>query len=76
MSTAIEELGEPTVDFGKTASRRLFSRAAPPTAIVCGASQITIGVLESVAELGIGIPSAVSVVGFGDPVWSSCRPRG
>jgi DNA-binding LacI/PurR family transcriptional regulator len=68
--TAIKELGEPTVDFGKTASRRLFSLATPPTAIVCGASQITIGVLETVAELGIGIPSAVSVVGFGDPVWA------
>lgn len=47
-------------------ARHLLSLPAPPTAIVAGNDQIAMAVLDAARDLGISIPSALSVVGFDD----------
>ena len=39
-----------------------------PTAIVCGAEPFAYGAIFEAAEMGIGVPSEVSVTGF-DDMW-------
>ncbi len=64
---SIEELGPPaSVEFGREAVQRLLQRDAPPTAIVMGAVQNTIGALDELRRLKIKVPEKLSIVGFGD----------
>lgn len=65
-SAATEKLGAPTVDFGVSAARQLLQSEAPPTAIVCGAAQITVGLIEALSEFSVRVPENLSVIGFGD----------
>lgn len=47
-----------------------------PTALLCANDLMAVGVLEYCRQNGIGVPSDVSVVGFGDmPLVSLLRPR-
>ena len=66
VSRAVEKLGPPTVEFGLTSARQLFQPDARPTAVVCGATQIAVGLLEAVSEFRIRTPEDLSIVGFGD----------
>lgn len=62
-----EELGAPSsTEFGREAVRRLLERQRPPTAIVIGAVQNTLGAIDELNRLGVQVPSQLSVVGFGD----------
>ena len=65
----IEELGAPSsIDFGREAVQRLLGREAPPTAVVMGAVQNTIGALDEIRRLKVKVPDKLSIVGFGDEV--------
>jgi LacI family transcriptional regulator len=64
-----EELGSPSsMDFGRETVRRLLALPAPPSAIVVGAVQNTLGVIDEMTRLGIPVPGKVSIVGFGDEI--------
>ena len=47
-------------------ARNLLSLPVPPTAIIAASEEMTIGLLQAVAELGIRCPEQVSIVGFDD----------
>lgn len=51
---------------GRRGARALLSGAERPTAIVCGNDQLAFGVLVEARALGVSVPGALSVAGFGD----------
>jgi LacI family transcriptional regulator len=52
-------------DWGREAVAKLFTtRRSPPDAIFCGNDQIARGAIDALRERSIGVPEAVSVVGF------------
>ena len=59
----------PTVRGGEEAAAKLMSPL--PTAVLAYNDQIAIGVINQLAEAGIGVPKAVSVIGFDDIFASS-----
>lgn len=63
------ELVPPRQEFGFDGAARLLALAPRPTAIVIGSSELTIGSLRAIREAGLAIPTDISVVGYGDPVW-------
>jgi LacI family transcriptional regulator len=62
-------LGSPDAIFAENAMRELWSLKEPPTALVAAGAELTVGVLEAIGSLGIGVPENLSVVGFGDAPW-------
>lgn len=56
---------------GHTACGELLRADAPPTVIVCGNDVVALGALNAAAELGVGVPEQISVVGFDDLPTSS-----
>ncbi len=56
--------GEFTLEGGRRSARTLLSRPDRPTAVICSSDVIAIGVLQVARELGLRIPSDLSVVGF------------
>lgn len=50
-------------DGGRVAAEKLFSTDTPPRAVVCGADEIAIGVMEHALSLGLRIPEDLVVVG-------------
>jgi LacI family transcriptional regulator len=52
--------------WGREAVTRLFSapRRRRPDAIFCGNDQIARGIADALREMGLGVPEAVSLVGF------------
>ena len=56
--------GEFTLEGGRSSARALLSRPDRPTAVICSSDVIAIGVLQVARELGLRIPSDLSVVGF------------
>jgi LacI family transcriptional regulator len=68
--------GSATTDAAAAAAHRLLSLPNPPTAIVAGNNLATIGVMRSVRERGLRVPSDISVAGFDDFEWADCfEPR-
>ena len=62
-----EELGAPgSTNFARDTLRRLLGSSTPPTAVVTGSVQHTLGVLEELLVSGVRVPEELSVVGFGD----------
>jgi LacI family transcriptional regulator len=51
---------------GRRGARELMGTAEPPTAIICGNDQLAFGVLVEARALGVKVPDALSVAGFGD----------
>jgi LacI family transcriptional regulator len=62
--------GGSSVDGGAAATAALLDRDAPPTAIVSGNDEMTIGVLRVLRERGVRVPDDVAVVGFDDFPWA------
>ncbi len=56
--------GEFTLEGGRSSARTLLSRPDRPTAVICSSDVIAIGVLQVARELGLSVPSELSVVGF------------
>jgi LacI family transcriptional regulator len=49
---------------GRAAASALMAEADPPDAFFCANDQIARGVLDTLRDLGVAVPEAVSVVGF------------
>jgi DNA-binding LacI/PurR family transcriptional regulator len=62
----IYEVGVNTRERARHAARVMLGRPDRPTAILCLSDQIALGVLEATDELGLRVPSDVSVTGFDD----------
>ena len=61
---------------GYAAAREMLAASRRPTAIVCASDLSATGVLRAARELGLSVPSDISVVGFGDfSVASAASPR-
>lgn len=56
-----------------TCAMNLLSLPVPPTAIIAASEEMTIGLLQAVAETGISCPEQVSIVGFDDFVAGPAR---
>jgi LacI family transcriptional regulator len=69
ISDALVMTGPPRPEFGQAAIRTLWSRPDPPSALVLGSSQLTLGAMLNLAERGLACPRDVSLVGYGDPPW-------
>ncbi|GAA3240771.1 LacI family DNA-binding transcriptional regulator [Dactylosporangium siamense] len=65
--------GSATAD-GRAAADALFDLVRPPTAVVCGSVALARGVLAALAERGIAVPGAVSVVALDGLTSSSPDP--
>ncbi len=65
-----------TTTDGYPAGRRLLERPDRPTAIFCFNDRIAMGVYHAAADLGLSIPTDLSVVGFDDQefIADSVRP--
>ncbi|MCW2133064.1 LacI family DNA-binding transcriptional regulator [Arthrobacter sp. VKM Ac-2550] len=50
-------------DGGRVAAEKLLASANPPRAIVCGADEIAIGIMEHALSMGLRIPEDLAVVG-------------
>lgn len=64
-------LVSPRQSFGADSVARLLALPQPPTALIIGSSELTIGGLSAIQAAGVSIPKEIAVVGYGDPVW--CR---
>jgi LacI family transcriptional regulator, repressor for deo operon, udp, cdd, tsx, nupC, and nupG len=58
--------GDFSIESGAAAAERLLSKADRPTAIFCFNDEMAMGVLKVARRLRIGVPEALSVVGFDD----------
>ena len=58
--------GEFRVEGGYQAAMRLFGRSGAPTAVLAANNLMTVGLLRALHDLGLGVPDAVSVIGFDD----------
>ena len=61
--------GTPRPAFAAEAFETMWGLNDRPTAVVTGGTRLTVGVLDAIAHLGIKVPEALSVVGFGDAPW-------
>lgn len=68
--------GAPRPGVGHEAVQALMKGDARPTALILGSSELTLGALEALAELGLRWPDDVSLVGYGDPTWFALMERG
>ncbi len=57
-------LGQWSEAWGRTAAAQLVRRDPRVDGVVCGSDQIARGVVDGLREAGVGVPEAVSVVGF------------
>ncbi|MEM9966854.1 MAG: LacI family DNA-binding transcriptional regulator [Pseudomonadota bacterium] len=55
-----------SIESGGRAFEALMRHAHPPTAILCGNDVLAAGVIKRASEMGIDIPTRVSVTGFDD----------
>ncbi len=58
--------GRFSVEYGERGARELLDRVDPPTAIIAGGNQMTIGALRVISKRGIEVGSALSFVGCDD----------
>ncbi|MGB7262935.1 MAG: LacI family DNA-binding transcriptional regulator [Albidovulum sp.] len=54
------------IEEGAAAFERIMASTAKPTAVFCGNDVLAVGALRRARELGIGVPSQVSIIGFDD----------
>jgi LacI family transcriptional regulator len=67
-------LGAPRASFARDAFRKLHA-ARKPTAVVSGGSQITVGILQAIADLELSVPKQLSFVAYNDtPLYESWNP--
>ena len=67
---ALVRIGMPRVSVGCELTHDLLTMADPPTAIFTGNNLLTIGALQAIRELGLGIPDQVALAAFDDVEWT------
>lgn len=73
---ALVRSDEFAVESGTHHARELLRLPDPPTAVIAGDDEMAVGVLAAAQELGVPVPTALSVVGFDDtPQASWTSPR-
>ncbi|MGW4524475.1 LacI family DNA-binding transcriptional regulator [Amycolatopsis sp. NPDC004378] len=71
---AVEEAAGLSAESAMAGAFALLGRSPRPTAVLCMSDQLALAVLAAAAQLGIGVPDELSVVGFDDSppaAWSS-----
>ena len=63
--------GDSRMKSGKLLTRELLSQKIRPDALFTGNNLITLGALETIAEMGLEIPADIAIIGFDDMPWSS-----
>ncbi|WP_164871683.1 LacI family DNA-binding transcriptional regulator [Solirhodobacter olei] len=63
---ALEALGDFSFERGRAAARELLSLPDRPTAIFCANDEAAVGAILGAADLGLSVPSDVSLIGFDD----------
>lgn len=58
--------GDFSIEAGISGAARLLAQRPAPTAIFCFNDEMAIGVLDYAHRLGLGVPEALSIVGFDD----------
>lgn len=67
VESGVVDLGAPSQTMhGDDALRRLVSSSEPPTGIVAGTVQMTVGIVAAAHAEGLTVPRDISIVGFGD----------
>ncbi|MDR2819123.1 MAG: LacI family transcriptional regulator [Desulfovibrio sp.] len=64
------QLRPPRAEFGAESAHQALTARPRPTAILFGSTELTAGGLQAIAEIGFSIPADISVIGYGDSVWS------
>ncbi len=60
----------------RLATKKLMTRAEPPTALVAGNNLLALGAMRGLSELGLGVPGDVALVSFDDFEWADLfQPR-
>jgi LacI family transcriptional regulator len=54
------------VDTGAAAFRQLMDQDNPPTAVMCGNDVLAVGALRGAREMGLSVPTDISITGFDD----------
>lgn len=65
----ITRVGPPTRTFGRQAFSEVMALPTPPSAVISGAFNITIAMIEWIESNGRDQASIPSLIGFGDPDW-------
>ncbi len=69
------QLGEYSIEWGRTASNIILTGKTRPDALVCADDLIALGVLQTCHTLGIDVPGDVLVTGFDNiPFSELCNP--
>lgn len=68
--------GAPRPETAQDAVLDLLRRAAPPTALLCASSELTLGALLALQSLGLRAPDDLSITGYGDPRWFALAEGG
>jgi LacI family transcriptional regulator len=61
--------GQGSIEFGRATTTMLVRSATPPTALIYGSADLTLGGLEALRREAVEVPQTLSVIGFGDPHW-------
>lgn len=62
-------VGRTLPEFGYQAALELLTQERSPTALVVGSSRQLLGAMRAVRELGLVVPSQLSILGYGDTDW-------
>lgn len=68
-TTATVALGPPKPEFGYQTAISWLTAPDPPTGIILGSSQFTLGALKAIRESRLKVPRDVSLIGYDDPDW-------
>lgn len=71
---ALIVLNQPRQAYASEGVESILHRRRPPTALIVGSTEMTVGALQAVSRLNISIPDDLSVIGYGDPEWYSLLP--
>lgn len=70
-----EKLAAPHPEEGYQATMEIMSKPSPPTALVIGSPQLTLGALRAIRELRLRVPQDIALVSYDDPDWLQlCEP--
>ena len=67
---ALVSAGGFTFEEGYAETMEMLSISNPPTALLIAGNRITFGALKAIVELGLSIPTDISVIGFTDSIVS------